>query len=111
VKPSSIVRSITLGSETLATGLDFSGLADVGVRPEAIRLEGRISATVSWLENLGLNSLVGLRTGAVSLTALAPGRPSGGSVNISFDPGDVHVFEKDSGTNIANTDYHRALRP
>jgi ABC-type sugar transport system ATPase subunit len=100
-----------LGSETIETGMDFSGLADVGIRPEAIRLEGNIRATVSWVENLGLNVLVGVRVGEVSLTALAAHRPAGDSVQISFDPKDAHVFEKSSGENIADTHVGRTLRP
>jgi ABC-type sugar transport system ATPase subunit len=98
------------GSETIDTGLDFSGVADVGIRPEAIRLEGRISAAVAWVENLGLQALIGLRVGSDTLTALASERPSGSSLNISFDPKDVHVFEKNSGSNISNDHRSRALR-
>jgi sn-glycerol 3-phosphate transport system ATP-binding protein len=100
-----------LGSETIETELDFSGLADVGIRSEAIRLEGNIRATVSWVENLGLNVLIGVRVGEARLTALAPHRPAGDSVQISFDPKDVHVFEKSSGANIRDTRAGRPLRP
>ena len=100
-----------LDSETIDTGLDFSGLSDIGIRPEAIRLEGRIPADITWVENLGLNALVGLRVGDVLLTALAAQRPSGRSVRISFDPKDIHVFEKQSGANVARTARHRSVRP
>jgi ABC-type sugar transport system ATPase subunit len=99
-----------LGSETIDTGLDFTGCADIGIRPEAIRLDGRISADVSWIENLGLNTLIGLRAGSVSLTALASQRPSGNSTGISVEPGDIYVFEKDSGSNISHTRSRGALR-
>jgi ABC-type sugar transport system ATPase subunit len=92
-----------LDSETIDTGLDFSGPADAGIRPEAIRLGGKIPATVSWVENLGLHSLIGLRIGALTLTALLSERPAGDSVGISFDSKDVHVFEKNSGSNISNS--------
>lgn len=98
-----------LGSETIGTGLDFSGSADVGIRPEAIRVGGRIPATVSWIENLGLHALIGLRIGALTLTALVSERPAGDSVGISFDAKDVHVFEKSSGSNISNS-YRRRTR-
>jgi ABC-type sugar transport system ATPase subunit len=101
----------SLDSETIDTGLDFSGLAEVGIRPEAIRLEGRIRADVTWVENLGLNVLVGLRVGDVTLTALAAERPSGQSTRISFDPKDIHVFEKESGANVARTAHQRSIRP
>jgi ABC-type sugar transport system ATPase subunit len=95
-----------LGSEMIDTGVDFSGSAEIGIRPEAIRLDGGISAQLSWVEALGLNALVGVRVGEVTLTALAPSRPAGESVNISFSSKDVHVFKKDSGTNLSN-DYRR----
>ncbi|HET9220212.1 MAG TPA: ABC transporter ATP-binding protein [Terriglobia bacterium] len=100
-----------LDTETIDTGLEFSGLADIGIRPEAVRLEGRIPADITWVENLGLNALVGLRAGNVLLTALAAQRPSGRSIRISFDPKDVHVFEKNSGANVARTARHRSIRP
>ena len=100
-----------LDAETVDTELDFSGLADIGIRPESIRLEGRIPADITWVENLGLNALVGLRVGDVLLTALAAQRPSGRSVRISFDPKDIHVFEKQSGANVARTARHRSVRP
>jgi multiple sugar transport system ATP-binding protein len=98
-----------LGSETIETGLSLSGPADAGIRPEAIRLGGRIPATVSWVENLGMNVLIGLRVGTVSLTALASERPPGESLSISVDSKDVHVFEKNSGSNLSNS--HRRRTP
>lgn len=99
-----------LGPETIDTGLDFSGAADAGIRPEAIRLEGKIPAEVSWIENLGLHALVGLRIGPVALTALAHEKPAGGAVTISVDPKDVHVFEKDSGSNLSRDRGNRTFR-
>lgn len=99
-----------LGGETIETGLDFSGIADAGIRPEAIRFGGRMQASVAWVENLGLHALIGLRVGAVTLTALAAERPDAGSLNISFSPEDVHVFEKNSGSNISNSFRRRNLR-
>jgi len=89
-----------IGPEDIDTGVRFSGLADVGIRPEAIRLEGRIPAAVSWVENLGLHFLIGLRIAEITLTALASNRPTQDSVNISFDPKTVYVFEKASGANM-----------
>jgi len=97
------------GPETLDTGLEFSGRVDVGVRPEAIRLAGKIPATVSWTENLGLNTLIGLQIGTLTLTALVRETPDGSSVKISVDPKDLHVFEKDSGSSIHRLRDHRTL--
>jgi ABC-type sugar transport system ATPase subunit len=99
------------GPETIDTGFDFSGPVSVGIRPEAIRLNGRIPAAVSWVENLGMNTLVGMRIGAVVLTALVPVRPEADSIGIAIDPKDLHVFEKGSGSNIICTGNHRAVRP
>jgi multiple sugar transport system ATP-binding protein len=100
-----------LGSETIDTGLNFSGRVDIGIRPEAIRLdEGRILATVSWIETLGMSSLVGLRVGTLALTALASARPGTETVGISIDPKDIHVFEKDSGSNVVRSCSQRTSR-
>ncbi len=98
-----------LGPEILDTGLEFSGRVDVGVRPEAIRLAGKIPATVSWTENLGLDTLIGLQIGTLTLTALVRERPDGSSVKISVDPKDLHVFEKGSGSSIHRMRDHRTL--
>jgi ABC-type sugar transport system ATPase subunit len=98
-----------LGSETIDTGLDFSGPAHIGVRPEAIRMHGTISACVLWVENMGMHTLVGMRAGGVTLTALAAGRPEGQSVGISIDPKEIHVFEKDSGSRVVRSRGHRTL--
>ena len=98
-----------LGSETIDTGLDFSGPAHIGVRPEAIRMGGRISARVSWVENMGMHKLVGMRAGEVTLTALAGARPGAESVRISIDPKDIHVFERDSGSSVVRSRGHRTL--
>jgi ABC-type sugar transport system ATPase subunit len=100
-----------LAAATIDTGLEYSGPAIVGIRPESIKVEGDISATVSWIENLGLHALLGLKVGTISLTALALQRPAGGSVNISIDPKDVHVFEKDSGSNLDRRCPRRTLHP
>src|SRR5206468_7294736 len=93
-----------LGAATLDTGLNFSGRAEVGIRPEAISLGGEIPASISWVEVLGLNILLGLRVGSIHLTALAQQRPENVSVHISFDPKEAHVFEKESGANIRRID-------
>jgi multiple sugar transport system ATP-binding protein len=100
---------IQLGSEAIDTGLDFSGPAHIGVRPEAIRMDGKISASVLWVENMGMHTLVGLRAGEVSLTALAAARPGAASVGISVDPKEIHVFEKDSGTRVVRSRGHWTL--
>lgn len=87
-------------SASLETGLDLSGPVDVGIRPESIRMQAGTAATILWIENLGLQFLIGLQVDAVRLTALSPQRPAASTVNISVDPRDIHVFEKDSGSSF-----------
>src|SRR6185369_9469827 len=89
-----------LGSETLDTELEFSGPVDIGIRPEFIRIGEGSAATVLWIENLGLQFLIGIQLDALRLTMLSPHRPATSTVNISVDPRDIHVFEKDSGSSI-----------
>jgi len=98
-----------LGPETIDTGLDFSGAARIGIRPEAIRMSGRIPGAVQWVESLGLHFLVGIRVDSVSLSVLTSERPPTDSVAISFDSGDVHVFEEHSGSNVRSHRSSRAL--
>ncbi len=89
-----------LGSEIIDTGLDFSGAVEIGIRPEAIRLEGANPGTILWVENLGRQFLIGMQVGAVRLTALASQPPARGAANIAVDGRDIHVFEKNSGSSI-----------
>jgi ABC-type sugar transport system ATPase subunit len=98
-----------LGGVAIDTGLDFSGSVKIGIRPEALRLENGIPATVIWVEDLGLHFLVGLRIGTESLSVSASQRPASESVAVCFDPGDVHVFEKHSGANIGRSRSRRPL--
>jgi hypothetical protein len=51
-----------------------------------------------------------LRIGEIHLTILASERPKGHSMNVSFDPKDVHVFNKDSGANVRSTSSFSSLR-
>ena len=100
---------IPLGAATLDTGLDYSGRVIAGIRPESIRVGGSIAASVSWVEDLGLQALVGLKIDSIFLTALAMERP-GATLNICIDPKDVHVFEKDSGSSLNLRFARRTLR-
>jgi ABC-type sugar transport system ATPase subunit len=98
-----------LGSKTMDTGLQFSGKARVGIRPDAIHFGRGIPAVVSWIENLGSQLLVGIRIGTVPLSVLTRERPVSDSVEISFMSGDVHVFEKNSGSNVRRDWPRRAV--
>ena len=86
-----------LGSETIDTQIPCSGLMDVGIRPDAIRIGGPIVSDVVWVENLGRNSLVGLELGDLALTVVAPEHPADRQLGIAIDPKDVHVFDPHSG--------------
>jgi ABC-type sugar transport system ATPase subunit len=97
-----------LGSKTVDTGLHFSGAARVGIRPDAIHFGDGIPAVVSWIENLGPHFLVGVRIGTVHLSVLTRERPVSDSA-ISFMPGDLHVFEKNSGSNIRRDSARRTI--
>jgi ABC-type sugar transport system ATPase subunit len=99
-----------LGEATIDTGLKLTAVAEAGIRPEAIRLDGKIPASVAWVESLGFNALVGLRIGAVTLTALVARPPAGDRVHVAFDAADIHVFEKNTGTNIRHAGNRRPLR-
>jgi len=98
-----------LGCKTIETGLHFSGAARVGIRPDAIHFGHGIPATVSWVENLGPQLLVGVRVGTVPLSVLTRERPGSDSIEISFMSGDVHVFEKYSGSNISRDRARRTV--
>jgi len=97
-----------LGPSTIRSGIDFTGNVSIGIRPEAIRLGGDIPGTVRWHENLGGQCLIGLVVGEIPITVLAQALPESNSINISFSPGDVHVFEKSSGANLARRSADRA---
>jgi ABC-type sugar transport system ATPase subunit len=90
----------TLGGVRLDTGLDISAPVAIGIRPEDIQLGAGSQATVSWLENLGAQFLVGVQLGNVSLTALTREAPISQSIEVRIDPAQVHVFEKESGRNL-----------
>jgi len=92
--------TFALASSAIDTGLDYSGTVTIGIRPESIKIGGNIPATISWVEDLGRHVLIGLKIDTILLTALAPGKPNGTSVNFFIDPKDVHVFEKDTGSNL-----------
>jgi ABC-type sugar transport system ATPase subunit len=99
-----------LGETTINAGLSLSGVADIGIRPEAIRLDGTIPANVAWVESLGFNALVGLRLGGVTLTALAPRAPEADRVHIAFEAADIHVFDKNTGANIRHAGNRSSVR-
>jgi sn-glycerol 3-phosphate transport system ATP-binding protein len=82
------------------TRVRVSGPATIGIRPEALRIEPGTRASVSWIEALGAQSLVGMKLDEIALTALVRSRPAADTFDISIDPADIHVFDKHSGKNL-----------
>jgi ABC-type sugar transport system ATPase subunit len=90
------------GSRPVKTRLDWSGQAIVGIRPENIKLvSSGIPATVRWVEHLGANYLIGVQAGEIVVTLTDVRRPDAENVQIQMESEDIHVFEKNSGTNLS----------
>ena len=89
-----------LGPQVISTGLDFSGPVKVGIRPEVIKLEQGIPATVAMVENLGARFLINVKIGAHSLMLLSDEPPRSNSIQMRIDPGDIHVFDKNTGESL-----------
>jgi ABC-type sugar transport system ATPase subunit len=89
-----------LGPHTLATGLDFSGPAKIGIRPEAVKIGEGIPATVSMVENLGARFLIDAKVEGNSIMVLSEDRPRSDSIKLHIHPKDLHVFDKNTGENL-----------
>jgi ABC-type sugar transport system ATPase subunit len=82
------------------TGVGISGRVIVGIRPEAFHAGAELKGRVAWIESLGAQSLVGVRCDGVTLTALVRNRPMSETIDLLIDRDQIHVFDKDSGTNL-----------
>ncbi len=91
-----------IGSRAIATGIHHSGHVKIGIRPEAIRMEEGIPAAVSMVENLGARFLIDVRVEGHSLMVLSEGPPLSDSIQLKINPGDVHVFDKNTGESIGD---------
>ncbi len=89
-----------IGPQTISTGLRFSGAAKIGIRPEAIKMNGAIAATVTLTENLGSRFLIETKVDGYSLMVLSEERPPSGTLRLHIDPKDIHVFDKDTGESL-----------
>jgi len=89
-----------LGSEAISTGVLFSGPVKIGVRPEAIKIDRGVPAKVALVENLGARFLIEARVNGISLMVLSDKRPDSDSLTLNVDPGDIHVFDKNTGENL-----------
>jgi ABC-type sugar transport system ATPase subunit len=81
-------------------GLRRTGRVTVGIRPEALQPGSGIKGGVRWIEALGANFLVGVKVGETDLSVLMRGRPAADTIELSIDPAEIHVFDKDSGENL-----------
>jgi len=84
----------------LDTGVPFSGIATIGIRPDALRPGKGFKTRIEWTESLGAQFLVGVRLGQTMLTVLSPSRPATDSLELSVDADQIHVFDKESGKNL-----------
>lgn len=91
---------LRIGTQTFITGHGFSGPVKIGIRPEAIRMNGSIAATVALIENLGSRFLIEAKVDGYSLMVLSEKRPDSDSILLQIDPKDIHVFDKNTGENF-----------
>jgi len=89
-----------IGPRVVDTGLFLSGAVRIGIRPEAIRIGKGVVAEVALVENLGARFLIEARIEGNSLMVLSQERPSSTHVELSMDPRDIHVFDKDTGESL-----------
>jgi sn-glycerol 3-phosphate transport system ATP-binding protein len=89
-----------IGAQLFSTGLAFSGPVTIGVRPEAIKMSGAISANVALVENLGSRYLIEAQLDDCSLMVLSDEVPSSNTLALDINPGDIHVFDKNTGESL-----------
>lgn len=82
------------------TGVQTSGRVTVGIRPDAFQHGNELKGRVAWIESLGAQFLVGVLCDGVTLTALVRDRPESDTIDLLIDRNQIHVFDKDSGTNL-----------
>jgi sn-glycerol 3-phosphate transport system ATP-binding protein len=89
-----------LGPQAISTGIDYSGPVKIGIRPEAVKIDDGIPATVAMVENLGARFLIEARVDGNSIMVLSEDRPRSDSIKLHIHPKDVHVFDKNTGENL-----------
>ncbi|MRH88317.1 sn-glycerol-3-phosphate ABC transporter ATP-binding protein UgpC [Nocardia sp. SYP-A9097] len=109
------VNSLRVRTDGVDAALDITPAPDseteptaviAGIRPEHLYLDDAATAargTVTMVENLGSEELVHITAGAVELCVRAK-RPAGvrvgEAVGLRVAPGDIHLFDKDSGLRL-----------
>jgi ABC-type sugar transport system ATPase subunit len=89
-----------LGGANFDTAVRSSGRATIGIRPQALLAGAGIKGRVGWTESLGSEFLTGIEVGATTLTMLVRNAPSHEFIEVSIDPGQIHVFDKVTGQNL-----------
>lgn len=102
---------LRIGTQTFFTGHGFSGPVKIGIRPEAIRMNGSIAATVALIENLGSRFLIEAKMDGYSLMVLSEERPNSDSILLQIDPKDIHVFDQNTGENFRPDPDGDTVRP
>jgi ABC-type sugar transport system ATPase subunit len=92
--------AIQIGQQKISTGISRAGPVKIGIRPEAIKIGAGIPASVAMVENLGARFLIDARVAGRSLMVLSESNPRSDSIQIQINPGDIHVFDKDTGENL-----------
>ncbi len=81
-----------------------TGAVQLGVRPEHVILgQGGMRAQVWLVEPTGADTLVHLRNGDLTLTALSKSRVAlavGDEATFSFDPAHIHLFDPETGIRL-----------
>jgi sn-glycerol 3-phosphate transport system ATP-binding protein len=89
-----------IGSQPIDTGLNITGPVKIGIRPEAIKINGGIPASVALIENLGARFLIDARVAGHSLMVLSELPPRSNTIKLHVDPKDIHVFDKNTGQSL-----------
>ena len=91
-----------LGASEIQTGVAWSGEAVIGIRPEHLAIgETGLAGKVKWVENLGAQYLADVEVSGVTITVTSSRPPARDAVRLEFPKESLHVFEKDSGKNLA----------
>src|SRR5262245_25432195 len=72
--------AFTLAGVGFNTEVSFSGPVTIGVRPDTVKMGGRLKGHIDWIESLGSHVLVGIRFEHAMLTMLSPVRPPSGEI-------------------------------
>ena len=98
--------ALRLADGTLLGPTGRDGPVTVGIRPERVRVEGgSISARIVYREDLGSHGVLTARlAGGEELRIATPlGRelPGDGTVHLAMAPGDLHVFDRETGAALS----------